>query len=185
MGSEQTDCIDVLVIGGGTAGVVAAIQAARLGADTVLVEKGGQPGGTLATAGVNFPGLFWAHGHQVIAGVGWDLVRRCVEEGGDTLRDYRDLNRPHWQHQVRLNRFLYPALCDEAMTEAGVRRAYHSQLAELAWNEEENCWDALICGKPAWSHCVLGCSSIVAVMPTPVGSRDSHSDARIPFSRRP
>lgn len=42
---------DVLVIGGGAAGIAAAISAARCGANTILLEKYGFPGG-LATAGM-------------------------------------------------------------------------------------------------------------------------------------
>ena len=49
---------DVLVAGGGTAGAVAAIQAARAGVKTTLVEMTGQLGGTMTTGGVNFPGYF-------------------------------------------------------------------------------------------------------------------------------
>lgn len=55
---------DVLVIGGGTAGTIAAIQAGRLGARTILVESGSQLGGTTTTAGVDFPGLFHAWGSR-------------------------------------------------------------------------------------------------------------------------
>ena len=43
---------DILVVGGGTAGTIAAIQAARAGAKTVLVEFGSQLGGTTTTGGV-------------------------------------------------------------------------------------------------------------------------------------
>jgi NADPH-dependent 2,4-dienoyl-CoA reductase/sulfur reductase-like enzyme len=43
------DMVDVLVVGGGTAGAIAAIQAARAGAKTALVEMGGQLGGTTTT----------------------------------------------------------------------------------------------------------------------------------------
>ena len=56
------------MVGGGTAGVPAAIEAARNGCDVVLVEAGGQLGGTMTTGGVSFPGLFHAHGRQIIAG---------------------------------------------------------------------------------------------------------------------
>jgi len=44
----MTSC-DVLVVGGGSAGLAAAVSAARLGADTVLIERGGVLGG-MATA---------------------------------------------------------------------------------------------------------------------------------------
>ncbi len=47
--------VDVLVVGGGSAGHVAAIQAGRLGAKTVLHERNSQLGGTTTTGGVCFP----------------------------------------------------------------------------------------------------------------------------------
>ena len=50
---------DVVVIGGGTAGVFAAISAAKNGVKTILVEKNSTLGGTVTTGGVNFPGLFF------------------------------------------------------------------------------------------------------------------------------
>jgi len=55
---------------GGTAGHVAAIQAGRAGAKTLIVERNSQLGGTTTTGGVAFPGLFDAWGKQVIAGIG-------------------------------------------------------------------------------------------------------------------
>src|SRR5688500_6385841 len=69
---------DVLVVGGGTAGTIAAVQAGRLGVRTVLVESGSQLGGTTTTGGVDFPGLFHAWGRQVIAGIGWELVKETA-----------------------------------------------------------------------------------------------------------
>ena len=67
---EQAEEFDVVVVGGGPAGTVAATQAGRLGARTALIEKNGILGGTTVSAGVNFPGLFHAWGRQVIAGIG-------------------------------------------------------------------------------------------------------------------
>jgi len=55
---------DVAVIGGGTAGVFAAISAARTGAKTVLIEKNNILGGTMTMANVCFPGLFFAWGKR-------------------------------------------------------------------------------------------------------------------------
>ena len=43
--------VDVVVLGGGPAGVAAAISAARQGADTLLIEQMGEVGG-IATEGM-------------------------------------------------------------------------------------------------------------------------------------
>ncbi|MFN3380273.1 MAG: FAD-dependent oxidoreductase, partial [Runella zeae] len=75
---------DILVIGGGTAGVIAAIQAGRAGRKTILVENGSQLGGTTTTGGVAFPGIFFAWGKQVISGIGWELVQSAVSMNDDT-----------------------------------------------------------------------------------------------------
>ena len=49
---------DVVVAGGGTAGVVAAIAAARQGAKTVLIEMKGYPGGTITEGGTTLHSFF-------------------------------------------------------------------------------------------------------------------------------
>jgi hypothetical protein len=117
---------DVLVIGGGTAGTIASIQAGRLGVSTVLVESGSQLGGTTTTAGVDFPGLFHAWGKQVIAGIGWELVTQAVELNSDDLPDFsKPTGRQHWRHQVRICGALYAALAEEACVKAGVQLRYY------------------------------------------------------------
>jgi hypothetical protein len=117
---------DVLVIGGGTAGTIAAIQAGRLGARTILVEPGSQLGGTTTTGGVDFPGLFHAWGNQVIAGIGWELVTATAEMNDDDLPDFtKPTGRSHPRHQVRINGQLYAALAEEAAVKAGVQLRYY------------------------------------------------------------
>lgn len=126
---------DVVVIGGGAAGTVAAIQAAREGADTLLVEKNGILGGTTVVASVNFPGLFHAEGHQIIGGIGWDLVRSAVEAEGRTLQDFTDpdiCRTSHPRHHILVNRFLYASLAEEALVEAGGKLLLHTMLAEVS-----------------------------------------------------
>lgn len=73
--------VDVLVIGGGPAGIAAAIASARNNASTLLVERYGFLGGELATG---LPMLtFHAHsGRQVIKGIAQELVDRLIEEDG-------------------------------------------------------------------------------------------------------
>ena len=120
-----TNKVDVLVVGGGTAGTIAAIQAARAGAKTLLLERNSQLGGTTTTGGVSFPGLFDAWGKQVIAGIGWELVRESVELDGGKLPDFSKVPQRHWHNQVRINQFLYAILAEEKCEAAGVQIAYY------------------------------------------------------------
>ncbi|MCH7812098.1 MAG: FAD-dependent oxidoreductase [Chloroflexi bacterium] len=68
---------DVLVVGGGAAGLAAAIAARRQGADVILVERYGYLGG-LATGGliVLLLTLDDGNGRQVVAGLCQELVER-------------------------------------------------------------------------------------------------------------
>lgn len=86
--TEIQKSFDIVVIGAGTAGTIAAIQAGRLGLRTLLIEKNGMPGGTTTVAAVNFPGLFHAWGRQIIAGIGWELVSGAVALTGARLPDF-------------------------------------------------------------------------------------------------
>lgn len=116
---------DVLVAGGGTAGTIAAIQAARAAARTVLIERGSQLGGTMTTGGVSFPGLFDAWGKQVIAGIGWELVKGTVELDGGRLPDFSKIPQRHWMNQLHINPFVYALLAEEAWVKAGATTAYY------------------------------------------------------------
>jgi len=117
---------DILVIGGGTAGVVAAIQAAEAGCATTLLESGSQLGGTTTTGGVAFPGLFHAWGKQVIAGIGWELVTDAVQQDDGVLPDFSiPTGRQHWRHQIRINPYLYTLLAEDRCLQAGIEIRYY------------------------------------------------------------
>jgi len=76
--------IDVLVIGGGPAGIAAAIASAIVGANTVLVEQNGYLGGMATSALVGpFMTSYSPDGNkQIIKGIFEELVRRMEKEGG-------------------------------------------------------------------------------------------------------
>ncbi len=122
---EVVQSFDVLVVGGGTAGTVAAIQAGRLGAKTLIVERGSQLGGTMTTGGVAFPGLFDAWGKQVIAGIGWELVKESVEMDEGEFPNFAKVPQRHWHNQIYTNQFLYAILAEEKCAAAGVEIAYY------------------------------------------------------------
>lgn len=83
-GLETAADVDVLVVGGGPAGVAAGFAAARMDAKTLIVEQFNCLGG-VATAG--------GHGHicqysawcdintRVVGGVPWEMAERCTEAG--------------------------------------------------------------------------------------------------------
>lgn len=135
-----TSKTDVLVVGGGTAGTIAAIQAARVGAKTMIIERGSQLGGTTTTGGVAFPGLFHAWGKQIISGIGWELVTDTVFLDGGSLPDFSvEINNTtvrHWRHQVHVNPFLYAILAEEKCEEAGVDIAYYESPQAIRKTQE-------------------------------------------------
>lgn len=140
--SETTD---VLVIGGGTAGTIAAIQAGRTGLRTSLVEAGSQLGGVTTTGGVSFPGLFHAWERQIIAGIGWELVTKAVDLDSGQLPDFSVRPERHWMHQIRVNGPVYAAIAEEAATEAGV--ALHFYESPTSVSRSDRAWVVTTVGK--------------------------------------
>ena len=140
--NKETKEADVLVVGGGTAGVIAALQTARAGCRTILVENGSMLGGTMTVGGVAFPGLFHAWGRQIIAGIGWELVTETVKLDDGRLPDFSiPTGRSHPRHQVRINPNIYALLAEEKCLQAGVELRYYetpieAEYAEGRWNIE-------------------------------------------------
>ena len=83
--------VDVIVAGGGTAGVVAALASARQGAKTLLVEVKGYTGGTATEGGTAlhsfynlwrpFPGV---EKRQVVRGIPQEIIDNLMKVGGCT-----------------------------------------------------------------------------------------------------
>ena len=75
---------DVIVVGGGPAGIMSAMASGKLGAATLLVEKNGFLGGA-ATAAVLGPiSPFHYKDEQVIDGLPQAFMDRMVKEKGST-----------------------------------------------------------------------------------------------------
>jgi len=149
---------DVLVIGGGTAGVVAALQAAHAGVSTMILENGSQLGGTITTGGVSFPGLFYAWGRQIVGGFGWDLVKETVHLNDDELPDFSiPYGTNHPKHHVRLNGYLYALLAEEKCLEAGVQLRYYETPRSI--QAASGGWEVETMGKG--THALISCRQLI------------------------
>jgi len=117
---------DVVVLGGGPAGMAAAVSAAKAGRSTLLVERYGFLGGMGTAAGVtNFCGLHAnVHGEirRVVHGVATDLLERIENLGG--------LNAPHALFGKTVaqayDTAAYKIAADEMMAAAGVHLLFHA-----------------------------------------------------------
>ncbi len=142
---KMRESYDVIVVGGGTAGVIAAVQAGRAGARTLLVEKAGMLGGTVTIGGINAPAHFFAWGRQVIGGIGWELVRRCFEEAGQPVPTPEfTIDTPTPRHLV-VDKLIFAALCDEAVLDAGCELLFHAMPAAVT--RVDGRWQVTICTK--------------------------------------
>jgi hypothetical protein len=145
---KLSECVDVLVIGGGTTGVVAAVQSARAGANTAVVEMTGQLGGTMTTGGVSAPAYFWGRDRQIIAGIGWELVTTTKELDGSPYPPFSEPNLRRPSYHVSVNPAVYTLVAEQACLEAGVTLHYHEILTSLEENEQG--WEVKTVGKGIW-----------------------------------
>lgn len=81
---------DVAVIGGGAAGIAAAIAAAKTGARTIVVDAGPMLGGELLS-GMSIDGALNARGEWVVKGVSEEIYEECRKMDGfiGPLSDFR------------------------------------------------------------------------------------------------
>jgi hypothetical protein len=118
---------DVLIAGGGTAGVIAAVASARHGAKTVLIESKGYVGGTAVEGGTAlhsfynlwkaFPGVEKRH---VVRGLPQELVDRLAKVGGTS--GHAEMLKGYDYDSVctAIDTEIYKLIAFEMLVEAGV-----------------------------------------------------------------
>jgi hypothetical protein len=118
---------DVAVAGGGTAGVVAALAAARHGARTVLIESKGYTGGTVVEGGTALHSFYnlWkafpqAEKRQVVRGIPQEIVDRLELAGGTTGHVEMSVGYDYDSVCTAIDTELYKLVTLEMLEEAGV-----------------------------------------------------------------
>lgn len=119
---------DVVVVGAGSAGVPAAIQAGRLGARTILVESGPLLGGNLTLGGVEHPIPFRKNGHTVVAGIGLEWTTKAIALGRGAEME-RKTGKPFEPEHAALKQGFDPwtfvCVGEELLREVGVELRYY------------------------------------------------------------
>ena len=112
---------DVVVCGGGTAGVAAAVTAGRMGLKTVMVERSGMPGGMVT--------------HHIYG------IQDCGMKGG-FVREFMGFVEKQGLCETRYprrghtyNRFSVPFYLDELLDDAGVQPIYLSMAVSPLLND--------------------------------------------------
>ena len=130
---------DVVVAGGGTAGVVAALASARNGARTVLIETKGYTGGIAVEGGTAlhsfynlwkaFPGVEKRH---VVRGIPQEIVDRLAAAGGTS--GHAEMLKGYDYDSVctAIDTEIYKWVALEMLQEAGVEVLLNTLLAFTA-----------------------------------------------------
>ena len=160
---------DVIVIGGGPAGTVAAIAAAREGAKVLLAERHGFLGGMLTAAGTG-PMMSFHSGTpqtdrtQVVRGIPDELVERMKSRGFSPghLEDfvgYCGTVTPFSPEGMKV-------VMEEMCIEAGVTLLYHTDFIDAETDRENRIVSVRLHAKTASSRLTPGFSSTPP--PTPI-----------------
>lgn len=126
---------DVAVLGGGPAGIAAALSSARSGARTILVERYGFLGG-MSTAAMVYPWMTFhsAVGEHVIKGIAQEIVDRLMALGASPghLRDTIGFTHTLTPYHPEV----YKVLAFEMLEEAGVEVLLHTSIIDVETDQE-------------------------------------------------
>lgn len=137
------DTSDVIVCGGGPAGIAAALAAARRGARTMLIDCQGCLGGVW-TSGL----LTWILDAQDKPGIMRELIRELDRRGARSLRTPEGTGFAYDPEHMKL-------LLEELCVEAGVRVRYHTRVVAALRSPDDRELTHIITesksGREAWA----------------------------------
>lgn len=137
---------EVVVVGGGTAGVIAALAAAKNGAETVLIEQLGHLGGTLRCGGLALHGIYNNYAFspgldkvQLVNGLPEQFIQRLVEAGGSFGHVETESNRESEPDIPVADPVILQQVCFDMLREAGVRLYTRTWFADALVEDDALC----------------------------------------------
>lgn len=121
--------VDVLVVGGGPAGVAAAFSAARLGAQTMIVEQFNCLGGIATAGGHAHICLYseWGSPKRVVGGIPFEMARRVADAVYGVYNN----------HETDFEIEGMKKVLEEMAEEAGVMLRYYTLFSEIVLDNNE------------------------------------------------
>lgn len=126
---------DVVVVGGGVSGCMAAFAAAKQGASTLLIERYGFLGGSLTNAGVGPMMTFHAGDRQVVTGLPQEMIDRLCKKNGcvghiEDTTGYASSVTPFDAETMKI-------VLDEMALDYGVDVLFHAVLSDVKKEKDQ------------------------------------------------
>lgn len=144
---------DVIVSGGGTAGISAALCGARSGAKVLLIEKNSYVGGT-AASGLPFIDFFTKNGEQIVAGQAEELMNRLHQE--QAALGHIRTSGGHLNSVTMIDPEWVKIVAEEMLLESGCDILYHSFVCD-AKVEDNILKKILVANKNGLTEFYAGC----------------------------
>jgi NADPH-dependent 2,4-dienoyl-CoA reductase/sulfur reductase-like enzyme len=138
---------EILVVGGGPAGLSAALGARRAGADVVLMERFGCFGGVITTVGMETLGWYRYEGTVDCEGIGREMERAAERMGGSTKWPCNDSDC--------LDAEAFKSIADNLILEAGIRPLLHIKACEVIIDKATNKMQGIITESKSGRQAIL------------------------------
>ncbi len=135
---------DVVIAGGGPAGVGAALSAARIGANVLLIEATGCLGG-MGTSGLVTAFDPMANGEEMlVGGIMYEIVFNMYKRGFLGPQEKPEIFTKAYHHWTPFNAEGYKLILDEMITEAGVEVRFFTKVIDAEANPGKGIVEGII-----------------------------------------